>query len=131
MKLSAARQEIVGNKLKMNQQELARKYNSEVDEFKREWNVRDRTHKINNKHLDHMQGIADFLVRAYLDAYEAESRIIGDEDKTEIILNLTALLNKKTYDRDLNLPESHTLANDTEGGSNRYSERCGTVLTKR
>jgi pyrimidine deaminase RibD-like protein len=118
MKLSAARQAIVKNKLEIHLKELARKYDSEIDEFKRAWDLPDRTKKINNKHLDYMQAITDFFLRPYLDAYEAESLVIEDEDKVEILGILTALLNKKTHDRDLNLSPSHTLANDVERALN-------------
>jgi len=94
--------------------ELARKYDSEIDEFKKAWSLADRREKINNKHLDHMQAITDFYVQVHTDAYDVENVVIDDEDKTELVGKLGALLNKKTYDRDLNLPQQHPLANDTE-----------------
>ena len=114
MKLSEARQGIIKNKLEIHLKELARKYDREIDEFKKAWSLPDRKEKINNKHLDHMQAITDFYVKVHTDAYEAENVLIDDEDKTELVGSLDALLNQKTYKRDLSLPQQHTLANDTE-----------------
>jgi hypothetical protein len=114
MKLSATRLEIVANKLKMNQQKLFRNYNSEIDELRRTWNPPDLRVRVNNRHLDHMQAIADFYLQTYLDAYLADDLTIDDGERAEIIGGLGALLNRKTYERDMNLPESHPLANDTE-----------------
>lgn len=118
MKLSAARLDIIKNKLEMNQRTLSRKYNNEIEEFKRAWSLPDRREKINNKHLDHMQTIADFYLQTYVGAYESDNLPIDDEEKTEITGALAALLNRKTYERDMNLPESHPLANDTERALN-------------
>ena len=112
----------------MNQQKLSRKYNSEIDEFKRAWTLPDRREKINNKHVDHMQAIADFYLQTYLDAYESDNLPIDDEEKTEIIGALTALLNRKTYERDMNLSESHTLANDTERALNEIMNGAELIL---
>lgn len=118
MKLSEARQEIIKNKLEIHLKELARKYDSEIDEFKRAWNLPDARHKINSKHLDHMQAITDLYVQAHIDSYEAENVVIDDEEKTELVGKLGALLNEKTHKRDLKLSPSHTLVNDTERALN-------------
>lgn len=114
MKLSEARQGIIKNRLEIRLKELARKYDSEIDEFKKAWSLPDRREKINNKHLDHMQAITDFYVEVHTDAYDVENVLIDDEDKIELVGKLGALLDKKTYDRDLKLPQQHPLGNDTE-----------------
>jgi hypothetical protein len=73
VKLSDARQQIIKNKLEIHLKKLARQYDYEIDEFKRAWSLPDRRDQINNKHLDHMQAIADFHLQLYMDAYESKT----------------------------------------------------------
>ena len=115
MNLSPERQAVIKTELENRLGELTRQADREIQEIKTErYQPPEKIRKINNRHIEKMQEMANFAVKTYLDAYETDNEILSSNDTVEIVLQLTAFLNDATLKRDNKVGSMHNLFNDTE-----------------
>jgi hypothetical protein len=130
MNLSLERHQHIENLLKRKFSELAPKYRNEIVELKRHPNMptADRKIRIDNKHVEHMQEIANALVETYLEHYRAEHKIPDENEIIEIKGKLTVLLLNETAYCDSKLPMNLVVNGTTEKRLNDILENAAADL---